>query len=817
MSKAKIKGKSQEPKARSYFETRIFDELGVTPEYNKIKLKIEDLEKGTDREIEHQIFTEDEEGNILITPFDLDRYLIQYDNRSATPTKPNINNSRRKIFAVKRFKTPETYEDQKTGETKTKKYDFPKGAKTQPFRTKGILRKWEKKEKIVTLVLTEGYFKATAGDINGLDIIGLSSITHIKDKETETMYTDVLRVIKDCKVENVILLYDGDARNISTKDLIAGDDIKNRPHLFITMALAARELLKGLGVDIYYAEVNSRELENGHPKGLDDLYQAYPDQKTAITKDLVTFGKPTSYFNRINIRFDASKLYNWYQMSSVNTFYSFHADVILKRDFVYWGTTYYYDEKNNTCEIKVPGNAQNYFRVATDYYRWVSVPNKYQQAERGFVKWSKVTIQDDHPNKKGEKKFIDFIQKYLTFCNVPSHTNYQQAVNNCFNVYSPFDYEEEEGECPVILEFIKHIFQEHYELGLDYIQLLYQLPTQTLPILCLVSKENKTGKSTFLKLLKAIFKQNCTIIGNAELNSEFNAGWSTKLIVGCEETLVDKKPTIEKIKALSTADRVNMNRKGKDHEEIEFFAKFILASNNENNFIYASKSDIRYWVRKVPVIEKERVNMLQEMIEEIPAFLYYLNRRKMSTKNETRMWFREDLIRTAALDKLIQHSRSGIEKEIYEYLKTIYLDFGDSEVLLTPTNIINLILKRKTDISYITSILKDNLGVKHAGDGKVMSYKVPYWDEITIMGQTNVDRREHSYKGRPYLFPVDKILDEYDLQVWKSVHQAPKEETDTEPEQPKLETPKIHQKTIDEEIRRNKENPVPVPDDDMPF
>ncbi|MDB4584747.1 DUF5906 domain-containing protein, partial [Draconibacterium sp.] len=767
---------------RSYFETRIYDELGLKPEQNKIKLKIEDIEAGRDREVEHEIFSEDENGNITITPFDLDRYLIQYDTKGATPTRPNINNSRRKIFKVTRFKIPEVYTNPKTQKEETKKYDFPKGAKTEPFRPPGLVKKWEKKQKIETLALTEGYFKAMAGDINGLDIIGLSSISHYKEKETEMMYSDVLRIINDCQVENVIILYDGDARNISSKDLAAGRDLRRRPHGFIRSALKVRELLKDTGVDIYYAEVNSQELKNGNPKGLDDLYQVYRDEAKQITKDLTSFSRPTSFFNRFSIRFDPSKLYQWFQFTTVETFYQHHSEAIQGREFVYSGTTYTYNDKTGNCEIKIPGEASDYFRVGDDYYKWVNVPNKYEQTEKKFMKRSKATIKDDHRN---QKNFTDFIPRYEAFCNVPSHNNYRSAINSCFNVYAPFEHEAEEGDCPVTLEFIKHIFQEHYELGLDYIQLLYQRPTQTLPILCLVSKENKTGKSTFIKLLKAIFKQNCTIIGNAELNSEFNAGWSTKLIVGCEETLVDKKPTIEKIKALSTADQVNMNRKGKDHEEIDFFAKFILASNNEKNFIYATKSDIRYWVRKVPVINgAERVNMLQEMIDEIPAFLNFLNKRKMHTANETRMWFREDLLKTEALEKLVKNSRTGIEKEVYEFAKDVFLEFGEKEIFLSPKDVIELVLKRKADTSYVRDILKDNFKVELYDKSKVRGYKIPYWGTEINLGEEKNTRKEYARIGRPYHFKVANILDKDDLKTWNDIH-GQKPEPEPEIQEPK--------------------------------
>jgi hypothetical protein len=102
------------------------------------------------------------------------------------------------------------------------------------------------------------------------------------------------------------------------------------------------------------------------------------------------------------------------------------------------------------------------------------------------------------------KDFFEHIPKYKAFCNVPDHIHYQPIIENCFNRYFEFEHDPEDGECSLTLEFLHHIFGEQYDLGLDYIQLLYQRPQQILPILCLVSAENNTGKSTFIKWLKAI-------------------------------------------------------------------------------------------------------------------------------------------------------------------------------------------------------------------------------------------------------------------------------------------------------------------------
>ncbi len=131
----------------SYFDQRITKELGITDEQNRIRLKFHDLESNIDREVEYKIFTEDEAGNIRITPFTLNRELIQYDSQKATPTIRNIENSRTKVFYITRVKDPKPYID-KNGNEKVAKYLFPKGAETTHFINPGLCQKWERKEKI---------------------------------------------------------------------------------------------------------------------------------------------------------------------------------------------------------------------------------------------------------------------------------------------------------------------------------------------------------------------------------------------------------------------------------------------------------------------------------------------------------------------------------------------------------------------------------------------------------------------------------------------------------------------------------------------
>ncbi|MFC2106876.1 primase-helicase family protein [Bacteroidota bacterium] len=599
-----------------YFTTRIFKELGIKSSAINVSIR-----SNQHKMITMPIFSEDKSGNIRILVYTLDRELITYDHPKATPEKPNINNNRDQTYYITRLKDPQP---DKSG--KLRKYYIPKGAGTHPFFPPKLIEKFERKIPINTLTLTEGYFKAFKGSIHQIDVVGLSSITHYRDKQKNTIHNDILRLIQTCKVENIIILYDGDCLDISENALENQDDLYNRPNSFFSSARSIQELLKDQQINIYFSHIKS-DCNRDTPKGLDDLLISMQDDEAEVARDLSLYSKPGYYFFKMDITYSLHKLRRYFHLTSPEEFYSFHCEIIQDKEFVFNGTHYQWVENENKLKIIIPAEARLYFRVGDSYYEYVEVPNKFQNIEKKIERRLKGTLIDDHG-----KKFLEHVPKYKTFCNVPDHTSFNQVINNCFNIYAPFEHEPEEGNCDTTLNFLKHIFGEQLELGLDYIQLLYQKPTQILPILCLVSKENHTGKTTFAKYLRDIFTQNVTIVGNEELSASFNTTYANKLIIISEETFLDKKQIIEKIKALSTADKILMNAKGRDHIEIDFFGKFIFLSNNEENFIYASKDDIRYWVRKIPLPERVNINILEEIKQEIPQFLNFLNKRNITTQ-----------------------------------------------------------------------------------------------------------------------------------------------------------------------------------------
>jgi hypothetical protein len=306
-----------------------------------------------------------------------------------------------------------------------------------------------------------------------------------------------------------------------------------------------------------------------------------------------------------------------------------------------------------------------------------------------MVPWSSEMLKQDLGKTQLKK-----IQKFDGFACVPSHINYQETVGNFYNLYHPMEFKPERDNCDTILQFLQHIFGEQYELGLDYLTLLYTSPTQKLPVLCLVSKERKTGKTTFLNLLKLIFTKNMTFNGNSDFRSQFNAEWMNMLLIAVDEVLLDKREDSEKIKNLSTARTSKSEPKNKDRKEIEFFGKFVLCSNHEENFIVIDPIETRYWVRKIPRLEAENTKLLDEMALEISAFLNFLLLRPLSVPLAlTRMWFTEKQIRTDALLKVIRRNRNRIETEILLLIKEIFETTGVTELKFANKDILEL-LKR---------------------------------------------------------------------------------------------------------------------------
>lgn len=107
-----------------------------------------------------------------------------------------------------------------------------------------------------------------------------------------------------------------------------------------------------------------------------------------------------------------------------------------------------------------------YVRIGTTYYKKVKKPLSSGDEIEVLIIWNKDTIISDHG-----RDYLTNIECYDGFCSIPSHTNYKPIVGTFYNQYYELDYKHSDGVCPNIISYIKHIFGEQYELGLDYMNI----------------------------------------------------------------------------------------------------------------------------------------------------------------------------------------------------------------------------------------------------------------------------------------------------------------------------------------------------------
>ena len=334
-----------------------------------------------------------------------------------------------------------------------------------------------------------------------------------------------------------------------------------------------------------------------------------------------------------------------------------------------------------------PMKEEEYMRVGTTLYKVVNQPCASGGYEKRRVIWNNSTLRQDYG-----KNYLATVPKYDGFCTVPDHLNYRKEIDGFLNLYEPIEHTPQIGDFPNIRSLVLHIFGEQYNLGLDYLQLLFLQPLQKLPILLLVSEERNTGKSTFLNFLKAVFGDNVTFNTNEDFRSQFNSDWAGKLLIVVDEVLLNRREDSERLKNLSTTFNYKVEAKGKDRTEIAFFAKFVLCSNNEYLPVIIDAGETRYWVRKINPLQNDDTNFLQKLKEEIPAFLFFLTQRELSTEKESRMWFNPKLTHTAALQKIIRSNRNRLEIEMAELFLDIMSNMNVESVSFCLNDLMTLLI-----------------------------------------------------------------------------------------------------------------------------
>lgn len=380
--------------------------------------------------------------------------------------------------------------------------------------------------------------------------------------------------------------------------------------------------------------------------------------------------------------------------------------------------------------------------VGNEYFERIKEPD----IKSGRLKTSfEHRTKDNLITRFGKDKLLE-IPYYDKFVSVPAHhEHYQQTFDNggngCYNSYHKLEYEPQEGDLESTKKLIKHIFQDKEEIGWDYLTLLYRKPAQVLPVLCLVSKANNTGKSTFLNFLTYLFGENATPLNEDHLSNTFNF-WVTSLIAIFEE-IGDGKKNMDRIKEISTAKQTTLNEKNRPQRRIDTYVKLILLSNNSDGFIKANENDIRYLIIELPPLTDLDPDFEDKLKAEIPAVAYHLAHRELTHLKKSRMWFDPALIRTEALQKVVENSRSDCAKDIElwaqdqcsRYEQDVCISITDlmNELKKYPMNVIRRALQEELKFSPTQGRYTDRFGISQNGQHYTFSSDVNNLSEAQMI------------------------------------------------------------------------------------
>ncbi len=658
-------------------------------------------------------------------------------------------------YRVRRYKNPREMDD-----GRTIKYQNPSGTKSEVFLTPKLVYKYQNSTPIETLFLVEGQFKTAKADLHGLDIIGINGVESFLEERVRIKDT-VRAVIDRCEVKRLVILMDADARVIKPDPDKPDKDLAERLQTFYRSAYKFRSAILPLGLEATLAIIHEDHFPEG--KGIDDLMCKHPDQIEAIKEQLLEPHNPEGELIRTLDLKDMNqyKLKEYFCLDRVENFYQTYRKQLGTNPFTWRKWRYEWDSEKEAVRRSVDPSCPYAF-IGTSVFMRQYQPWPDGVVRERLVKWQVDAIKRDH-----NSKYLAAVPRYLGFTCVPDNQHtYQREIKGFYNRYEPCAHQpEEEGGAKSTLKFLKHIFGDHYQLALDYLQILYTKPAQRLPILALVSEERKTGKSTFLKWLKAVYPQQMGIYQNYQIKSRFNEDWQGKLIIAVDEASLQLDyEAAEAYKYLNFASSIYVEGKGTARDEIPFFAKFILVSNHERDFLPIDAAEDRFWVIKVkPFKGKEDVSLEKKIQEEIPAFLQYLSERELTTKEQTRMWFTPQQIQTDALLAAKAKSRPALERELHEYIRDQLLNFlpdiygtlQEKSIKFTRDDIISRLLSGGTRAGRddITDILRERWKMSPS---KPLAYQIFYFSGSETLTQKN--------KGRYYEFKAEDFLSQEEIQ-----------------------------------------------------
>jgi hypothetical protein len=417
-----------------------------------------------------------------------------------------------------------------------------------------------------------------------------------------------------------------------------------------------------------------------------------------------------------------------------------------------------YQHTLNYVKLQLMNLPNDYVRVGFKYFKNIDKSDRYDIKRTELKYWEKSALLDDFG-----KDIINDIPRYDDFTIEPNNVSYQRIIGNNYNLYAPFEHkpclpEEYLGDRGWLWtrQLLHHIFGEQLNLGLQYMQILYFLPKQALPILVMTSGERQTGKTTFVDWLNILFGANMVVINPQDISNNHNSSYADKNIIAIEESRFESVQATEKLKNLATQKEILVNPKFVPQYSIPFYGKLIITSNDESKFSRVDKDEIRYWVRKVPSLKgKANHQILDDLRAEIPQFLYYLSTLPDVDKTKSRMIFKAADLNTEALETVKEESLPSLHKNIMLYLEEFAANNENvEEILFVATDIKEMWFKNNHQIeaSYINKILRDSMKLPR---GKMQRF---------IPLETNEAQYKKKKSGKPFIFKNENYKDDTNRQ-----------------------------------------------------
>lgn len=788
------------------FYNKTLTSLGLTEEHNDTGVSVTSNILDYPATAHTSLFSEDDKGNMIFFYSQLDGSEYTYDNG-------NKNNPVQRLHVI-RYKKPKPYTNEK-GETEYKKYHR---IRLEPYFLPNIIKAVKEKTVIDTLYFVEGEKKAIAGWQAGLYMIGLGGIHGFYDKHNKgQLNPDIAEAITLLNPEEVVFLTDADTMTVNYEE---GKEMSKRPTAFKSAVSNFRDALAFLLADknnrlnrISFVHQSVEFVKTA--KGLDDLYAAFPKEHEHITADLQRTHSAKRYFRGIDLtNYNDKNLTKFFGLSDPKTFYDTYSKVgeFEYKPFVFKHIERVFDKEKGELVVVKHKDTEMFFFIGDKTCKLTVKPLFGYITEVDITKFAVGEIK-----RRYGKHFVNQLPMYDGITVRPATPdNYERVItieknNKLFthlNMFEPITHIIKQGEFPNTVEYLKHIFGgeatidndiigDTFTLGLDWLTILWQHPTRFLPVLLLLSEEQGTGKTTMIDWLQAIYETNLVNMRMEQFLANFNKLWAFKLLRCIDEGSLDldKNNAKNTFKNITTGKNIPVEFKGIDTQTVPNYGKMIICSNDENNVMRMENDDTRFFPIKVPVLKQRKVDFLQRMIAEIPAWLYYLSNRKIAHPDEDRLWFKTDYIKTAQFYKIVEKTRPVHEQEIDFYVKNVFLTFYMTELRFT-INFLLAEVNKKAKYKISERQLRDYLekkGYTKAHGNSTIKIPMSY-------GELNRDIIYATESGRFYRFLYTDWLNAEEQQEF--LNQFEKEEEFV----PKPQTQPNAASNKEEEIYSKKEN-----------